>query len=101
MAVTLSYWRRISAMGSTRGDRGVAGPGDSIMKWQQIAADWQRHKDRVQLHWWRLTEADLASIEGDQARLTARLQERYDLHPDDAEREVDAFLDIVKLPRAA
>ena len=49
-------------------------------------------KGKVQQQWGKLTNDDLDVIEGKRTELAGRLQQRYGMAKDDAERDIDAWL---------
>ncbi len=57
-----------------------------------LSGNWKQLKGRVQAQWGKLTDDDLTVIEGRQTELVGRLQERYGIAKDEAEKQVDAFL---------
>ncbi|MGO1369510.1 MAG: CsbD family protein [Senegalia sp. (in: firmicutes)] len=54
-------------------------------------AKWTQVKGEAQRKWGKLTNDDLDVIEGDREKLVGKLQERYDMSREEAEREVDSF----------
>ena len=62
------------------------------MDWNRVEGNWKQLKGKVQAQWGKLTDDDLDVIEGRQTELVGRLQERYGLARDEAEKQVDAFL---------
>jgi len=54
-------------------------------------AKWTQFKGEAQRKWGKLTNDDLDVIEGDREKLVGKLQERYDMSREEAEREVDSF----------
>ena len=62
------------------------------MNWDQIAGEWRQAKGRLRSKWAKLTDDDLEAIAGRKDVLVGRLQERYGRKREDAEREVDTFL---------
>jgi uncharacterized protein YjbJ (UPF0337 family) len=62
------------------------------MNWDQIAGEWRQAKGRLRSKWAKLTDDDLEAIAGRKDLLVGRLQERYGRKKEDAEREVDTFL---------
>jgi uncharacterized protein YjbJ (UPF0337 family) len=49
-------------------------------------------KGQVQQQWAKLTDDDLDMVEGQRQELIGRVQERYGLAREQAERDVDNFL---------
>jgi uncharacterized protein YjbJ (UPF0337 family) len=53
-----------------------------------IAGNWKQLVGKAKVQWGKLTDDDLALIEGRQDRLVGRIQERYGIARDEAERQV-------------
>ena len=47
------------------------------MDWDRIQGNWKQFVGRVKEHWGKLTDDDLAAINGRRDRLEGRIQERY------------------------
>jgi uncharacterized protein YjbJ (UPF0337 family) len=62
------------------------------MNWDQIAGQWRQTKGKLLTKWGKLTDDDLDVISGKRDILVGRLQERYGLKKDEAERDIDRFL---------
>ena len=62
------------------------------MNWDRIEGNWTQFKGRVQQQWGKLTNDDMDVIEGHRKELAGRLQERYGYAKDEAEREIDDWL---------
>ncbi len=58
------------------------------MNWDQIAGNWKQLKGRAKEQWARLTDDDLTFINGKRDQLIGRVQERYGIAKEDAERQV-------------
>lgn len=63
----------------------------SLMNWDQVKGNWKQMTGRVKENWGRLTDDDLTLIEGKRDQLVGRIQERYGIEKEAAEREVDEF----------
>lgn len=61
------------------------------MNWDRIEGNWKQFKGQVKRKWGELTDDELDMIEGDRDVLVGKLQERYGIARDEAEREVKAF----------
>jgi CBS domain-containing protein/uncharacterized protein YjbJ (UPF0337 family) len=57
---------------------------------------WREFRNELQKRWDLLTENDLEGVFGDRESLIARVQERYSIAREDAEREVDQFWDKLR-----
>lgn len=67
------------------------------MNWDQIAGQWKQAASRIREKWGKLTDDDLQSVAGRRDQLIGRLQERYGIAREEAEREVDAFSESYQL----
>jgi uncharacterized protein YjbJ (UPF0337 family) len=65
------------------------------MNWDRVEGNWKQVKGTVQQKWGKLTSDDLDVIQGKRTELSGRLQERYGLAQDEAERQIDAWLKTV------
>ena len=61
------------------------------MNWDQIAGKWKELKGRVRTKWVDLTDDDLDTIAGNRDILCGRIQERYGITRQLAEKEVSEF----------
>jgi uncharacterized protein YjbJ (UPF0337 family) len=62
------------------------------MNWDRVEGNWKQFKGQVQQSWGRLTNDDLDQVEGKHTELVGKIQERYGLAKDEAERQVDEWL---------
>jgi uncharacterized protein YjbJ (UPF0337 family) len=58
------------------------------MNWDQIKGNWNQAKGKVKESWGNLTDDDLAKIDGRRDQLVGRVQERYGIAKEEAERQV-------------
>jgi uncharacterized protein YjbJ (UPF0337 family) len=65
------------------------------MNWDQIEGNWKQFRGQVQQQWGRLTNDDLDVVEGRRDQLVGKIQERYGVAKDEAERQVDSWLNNV------
>ncbi len=63
------------------------------MNWNQIEGNWEQFKGKVQAQWGELSGDDLDVIAGNRKQLAGKLQERYGKAKEDAEKEIDAWLE--------
>ena len=62
-------------------------------KWKQVKGD-------LRTRWGKLTDDDITQIEGDSEKMVGKLQERYGYARQQAEKELDDFLNAPeKQPR--
>jgi uncharacterized protein YjbJ (UPF0337 family) len=62
------------------------------MNWDRVEGNWKQFKGKVQQRWGKLTDDDLDVIEGKRTELAGRLQQRYGYAKDEAERNIDTWL---------
>jgi uncharacterized protein YjbJ (UPF0337 family) len=74
------------------------------MNWDQLEGTWKQFAGSARAHWSKLTDDDWQTITGKRERLVGRIQERYGVAREEAERQVDqwsgALQDIVEASRA-
>jgi uncharacterized protein YjbJ (UPF0337 family) len=56
-----------------------------------LQGQWSQIKGKVKEKWGDLTDNDLAFIDGKRDQLVGRIQERYGLAQEEAERQVSSF----------
>ncbi|MBB02264.1 MAG: CsbD family protein [Rubinisphaera brasiliensis] len=61
------------------------------MNWDQIEGQWKQVKGQAQQKWGKLTNDDLDVVAGKKEELIGRVQERYGLARDEAEKQVGEF----------
>lgn len=62
------------------------------MNWDQLQGKWKQSKGLVREKWGKLTDDDLDVIAGKRDQLIGRIQERYGIAREEAERQADAFV---------
>jgi uncharacterized protein YjbJ (UPF0337 family) len=62
------------------------------MNWDRVEGEWKQWKGKVQQQWGKLTNDDLDVIEGNRQELAGRLQQRYGYAKDQAEKEIDSWM---------
>jgi uncharacterized protein YjbJ (UPF0337 family) len=70
------------------------------MSWNQFGAKWQQIKGSVKQEWWKLTDDDLDYIAGTRDRLVGRLQEKYGVTKEEAERQAERWFSTHRNPAA-
>lgn len=61
------------------------------MNWEQAKGQWMQMKGAVRKQWGKLTDDDLDVIHGERERLVGKIQERYGIAKEEAERQVAAW----------
>ncbi|TGY90555.1 CsbD family protein [Marinicauda algicola] len=63
------------------------------MNGAELKAKWKQLTGEAKRQWGKLTDDDLKIIEGDKDKLVGKIQERYGKSRDEAEREVNAWIE--------
>ncbi|MBL8687700.1 MAG: CsbD family protein [Rhodospirillaceae bacterium] len=58
------------------------------MNWDIAGGNWKTFKGKVKQQWGKLTDDDLTQIEGKRDELVGRLQERYGIAKDEADKQI-------------
>lgn len=66
------------------------------MDWNRVEGNWKQVKGQVKEKWGKLTDDDLTYIAGKRDQLLGKLQERYGVVKDDADKQIDKWLAMVK-----
>ena len=61
------------------------------MNWDQMEGKWKQVKGSIKQKWGKLTDDDMDVIAGSREKLVGRIQERYGIAKDAAEKEVDSW----------
>jgi uncharacterized protein YjbJ (UPF0337 family) len=62
------------------------------MNWDQIQGKWKQARGDLQKQWGKLTNDDFDMIEGDRKKFVGKIQERYGITKEEAERQVDDWV---------
>jgi len=73
---------------------------ENFMNWDEIAGKWKQFKGSAKQRWGKLTDDDLDYVAGTRDKLIGRLQEKYGMIKDDAERQADEWVKTHKNPAA-
>lgn len=63
------------------------------MNWDIVQGNWNQWKGKAQQEWGRLTEDDIERADGNREELKGIIQERYGIAKDEAEKQLDAWLE--------
>jgi uncharacterized protein YjbJ (UPF0337 family) len=66
--------------------------GNTTMNWDRLEGQWEQAKGALKTKWAKLTDDDLGLAAGKRDKLVGKLQERYGLLKDDAERQIDEWI---------
>src|SRR5947209_8222720 len=62
---------------------------EELMNWDQVQGKWKQIKGEAKTRWGKLTDDDLDTVGGQRDQLIGRIQERYGIAKDQAQREVE------------
>jgi uncharacterized protein YjbJ (UPF0337 family) len=65
---------------------------ESQMNWDRVEGNWKQLTGKVKEQWGKLTEDDITVINGKQEQLVGRIQERYGIAKDEAQKQVDSWI---------
>jgi uncharacterized protein YjbJ (UPF0337 family) len=60
--------------------------------WGRIKADWTQFKGHAKAKWGQLTDDEITQIEGQKDQLVGKIQEKYHLAKQDAEKQVEDWV---------
>jgi len=66
------------------------------MNWDQVEGKWKQMRGAVKQKWGKLTDSDLDTISGGRDQFVGRLQERYGIAREQAQKEADEWLSAYK-----
>jgi uncharacterized protein YjbJ (UPF0337 family) len=61
------------------------------MNWEQAKGQWTQLKGSVRKQWGKLTDDDLDVIAGQREKLVGKIQERYGIAKEEAERQIASW----------
>ena len=61
------------------------------MNWDRIKGSWTEYKGKAKQQWGKLTDDDLDVIDGKREELAGKIQNRYGIAKDEAERQIDEW----------
>jgi uncharacterized protein YjbJ (UPF0337 family) len=67
----------------------------NTMNWDRVEGNWKQFKGKARQQWGKLTDDDLDLIEGKRTELAGKLQARYGYAKDEAEKNIDTWLNSV------
>jgi len=62
------------------------------MNWDQLDGKWKQYSGKVKEKWGKLTDDDLEVVRGRRDQLIGKIQERYGIAKQEAEKQVDEFV---------
>lgn len=61
------------------------------MNWDTIEGNWKQFTGSVRERWGKLTDDDLEVVAGKRDKLAGKIQEKYGIAKDEAERQIDEY----------
>lgn len=61
------------------------------MNWDQIEGKWKQFRGQAKEQWGKLTDDDLDMAAGKRDQLIGKVQEKYGIAKEEAEKQVDAW----------
>jgi uncharacterized protein YjbJ (UPF0337 family) len=65
---------------------------EARMDWNQIQGQWKQVKGKAKAKWGKLTDDEIDIVEGRRDELVGKIQQRYGIAKDQAEKEVDDWM---------
>jgi uncharacterized protein YjbJ (UPF0337 family) len=62
------------------------------LNWDEVAGRWKQFTGKAQQRWGKLTDDDLTVARGRRDELVGKIQERYGISKDEADRQVDSWI---------
>jgi uncharacterized protein YjbJ (UPF0337 family) len=61
------------------------------MNWDRIEGNWKQVTGKVKVQWGKLTDDDIDIVAGRRDQLAGKIQERYGIAKDEAEKQLSAW----------
>jgi uncharacterized protein YjbJ (UPF0337 family) len=65
------------------------------MNWDQVEGKWKQLRGEIKEHFGKLTDDDLQVISGSREKFVGKLQERYGIAKEEAQRKADEWLHTI------
>lgn len=59
------------------------------MNWDQVKGKWKQTVGSAKVQWGKLTDDELTQVEGNRDKLVGKIQEKYGIAKEEAEKQVD------------
>jgi uncharacterized protein YjbJ (UPF0337 family) len=66
------------------------------MNWDQLEGNWRQFKGSVKQQWGKLTDNDIEYIAGKREKFAGKLQERYGMSKQEAEKKADEWITALR-----
>lgn len=64
------------------------------MNWDQLSGQWKQMQGSIREKWGKLTDDDLEQIAGKRDQFIGKVQERYGIAKEEAQRRVDEWMTV-------
>ena len=61
------------------------------MNWDTIKGNWKQMTGKIKEEWGDLTDDEITEAEGDRDQLVGKIQAKYGIAKEEAEKQVDSF----------
>ena len=61
------------------------------MNWDTVKGKWKQMQGSAKAKWGELTDDELKQVEGERDKLVGKIQEKYGIAKDEAEKQVDEW----------
>ena len=66
------------------------------MNWDRIEGNWKNFRGKMKEQWGKLTDDDFDIVAGKRDQLSGRIQERYGIAKDEADRQITEWADRMR-----
>jgi uncharacterized protein YjbJ (UPF0337 family) len=66
--------------------------GVPVMNWDTVKGNWKQMTGKIKEEWGDLTDDEIKEAEGDRDQLIGKIQAKYGIAKEEAEKQVDAFV---------
>jgi uncharacterized protein YjbJ (UPF0337 family) len=63
----------------------------TVMNWDTVKGNWKQMTGKVKEEWGELTDDEITEAEGDRDKLVGKVQAKYGIAKEEAEKQVDSF----------
>lgn len=79
-----------------RTDAATTRPVQIALNWDQVSGNWKQLSGKVKQQWGKLTDDDITVAAGRREELIGKIQVRYGISKEEAERQVDRWLETLE-----
>ncbi|NWF68392.1 MAG: CsbD family protein [Chloroflexi bacterium] len=65
--------------------------------WDKISGQWKQFSGQVKKQWGKLTDDELMEVNGNREILAGKVQERYGIAKEEANKQIDEWADKLKV----